>query len=162
MIAVMLQGAGRTDNWRNGDGPRFASYVTEVVRLTDHVLPTIPTRSARAIAGYSMGGFGAMNVALKNLGSFSVAESWEGFFNGLGGELAADRSTLRHLPFHAFVYGGASDPIADPNENAPWAAALRADGAEAYSAVYPGAHTFAPLEQHLAEMVTFAARSLRS
>jgi enterochelin esterase-like enzyme len=162
MIVVMLQGAGRTDNWRNGGGPAFESYVTEAQRLVDRVLPTIPDRGSRAIAGYSMGGFGAMNIALKNLKSFSVAESWEGYFDGLSDELVADRALLAHLPFHAFVYGGASDPVANPSEDAPWAAALRAEGADAHAAVYPGAHTFAPLEAHLSQMLTFAAKSMRS
>jgi enterochelin esterase-like enzyme len=162
MIVVMLEGAGRTDNWRNGGGPAYESYVTEAQRLVDRVLPTIPNRASRAIAGYSMGGFGAMNIALKNLKSFSVAESWEGYFDGLSGELVADRSLLAKLPFHAFVYGGASDPVASPSEDAPWAAALRAEGADADAAIYPGAHTFAPLEAHLEQMLTFAARSMRS
>jgi enterochelin esterase-like enzyme len=162
MIVVMLEGAGRTDNWRNGGGPRYGSYVTEAQRLVDRVLPTIPNRASRAIAGYSMGGFGAMNIALKHLGSFSVVESWEGYFDGLSDELLADRSSLRRLPLHAFVYGGASDPIASPTEDAPWAAALRAEGADAHSAIYPGEHTFAPLEAQLAHMLTFAAQSMRS
>lgn len=162
MIAVMLQGAGRTDNWRNGGGPRYESYVTEAQRLVDRVLPTIPNRASRAIAGYSMGGFGAMNIALKNLDSFSVVESWEGYFDGLSDELVADRSSLRHLPLHAFVYGGASDPIASASEDAPWAAALRAEGADAHAAIYPGEHTFAPLEAQLAHMLTFASQSMRS
>jgi enterochelin esterase-like enzyme len=117
---------------------------------------------ARAIAGYSMGGFGAMNVALSHLGTFSVVESWEGYFNNLSPELAADRPLLRRLPLHAFVYGGASDNIADPGEDAPWAASLAGAGVDAHSAIYPGGHTFGPLQRHLAQMLTFAGRELRS
>ena len=47
-----------------------------------------PTRGARAIAGDSMGGYGAMNVALANPYRFGVVESWLGFFNGLDGRAA--------------------------------------------------------------------------
>jgi S-formylglutathione hydrolase FrmB len=168
LIAVMLQGNGLTNNWRNTygaagpTGPQYNAYIGEVQRLTDRVLRTIPSRASRAIAGYSMGGFGAMNVALSQLGSYSVVESWEGFFNNLSGQLAADRPLLARMPLHAFVYGGLSDRVAGTSQNAPWAAALRSAGAEAQSALYPGGHTFTPLEQHLAQMLSYAGRALRS
>jgi len=58
------------------------------------------------------------------------------------------------------VYGGTNYVIADPSENAPFAASLRADGADAHSAVYPGEHSFATLEAHLEYMLAFAARKL--
>jgi S-formylglutathione hydrolase FrmB len=155
LIAVMLQGAGSPQNWLNTSGPHYYSYVSEVQRLTDRVLRTIPTRAARGIAGYSMGGFGAMNVALEQLRNYSLVESWEGQF-------AADRPLLRHLPLRAFVWGGAQDTVVNTALDAPWAAAMRAAGAKARSAVYPGAHAFAPIERHLAQMLSFAARALRA
>ena len=77
-------------------------------------------------------------------------------------ELAADRPLLRRLPLRAFVWGGAQDTVVDTAADAPWAAAMRAAGAQAASAVYPGAHAFAPIEAHLPQMLTFAARALRS
>jgi S-formylglutathione hydrolase FrmB len=161
LIAVMLQASGSPQNWLNTAGPRYYSYVSEVQRLTDRVLRTIPTRSARAIAGYSMGGFGAMNVALAQLPSYSVVESWEGQFANLSGELRADRPLLAHLPLKAFVWGGAQDTVVNTSLDAPWAAAMRAAGAQAQSAVYPGAHAFAPITRHLAAMLTFAGRALQ-
>jgi S-formylglutathione hydrolase FrmB len=162
MIAVMLQANGLPNNWRNTSGPQYNSYVGEVQRLTDRILRTIPARSSRGIAGYSMGGFGAMNVALAQLRSYSLVESWEGYFNNLAGELAADRPLLARLPLYAFVWGGRQDPIAESAEDGPWAAALRAAGAHADSAVFAGAHTFTALAAHLAQMLTFAGRQLRS
>jgi enterochelin esterase-like enzyme len=168
LIAVMLQGAPLTNNWRNTYGtagrtePQYNAYIGELQQLTDRVLPTIPDRASRGIAGYSMGGFGAMNVALTQLRSYSVVESWEGFFNNLSGQLAADRPLLARMPLHAFVYGGRSDRVAGTSQNAPWAAALRSDGADAQSALYPGGHTFTPLEQHLQQMLSFAGRALQS
>jgi S-formylglutathione hydrolase FrmB len=162
LIAVMLSGAGAPQNWLNTSGPRYYSYIGEVQRLTDRVLPTIPNRSARAIAGYSMGGFGAMNVALSQLTNYSVVESWEGQFANLGSELTADRRLLAHLPLHAFVWGGEQDTVVGYAADAPWAAAMRAAGAQAASAVYPGAHAFAPIAAHLAQMLSFAGRALRS
>jgi S-formylglutathione hydrolase FrmB len=162
LIAVMLQANGLPNNWRNTAGPKYDSYVGEVQQLTDRVLRTIPNRASRGIAGYSMGGFGAMNVALSQLGNYSVVESWEGFFDNLSARLAADRSLLRRMPLHAFVWGGLQDDVANPREDDPWAASLRAAGAEAESALYPGGHDFATIEAHLASMLTFAGRALRS
>ena len=95
------------------------------------MLPTVPARGARAIAGDSMGGYGAMDVALANPYRFGVVESWIGFFNGLEDKLRADRPIISRLGLHAFVYGGEQDHIANPDEDPPFAAALRADGADA-------------------------------
>ena len=159
-IAVMIQGGPGANNWLNHSGTGYEAYVLEVQQLIDRMLPTIPDRGARAIAGYSMGGYGAMHLALKHPQSFAVAESWLGFFNGLEGRLRDDRPTISRLGLRAFVYGGSEDVIANPSENAPFAAALRANGADAHSAVYPGEHDFATLEAHLEHMLEFAARGL--
>jgi enterochelin esterase-like enzyme len=160
VIAVMIQGGPGTNNWLNLGTTRYEAYVLEVQQLVDRMLPTIPERSARAIAGYSMGGYGAMHLALTHPRSFAVAESWLGFFDGLEGRLRADRPLISRLGLRAFVYGGASDDIANPSENAPFASALRGAGADAHSAVYPGEHDFATLEAHLESMLAFAGRGL--
>ena len=162
LIAVMIQGGGGANNWRDLGSRRYESYVLEVQELVDRALPTLPDRAGRAIAGYSMGGYGAANIELNHPERFAVVESWLGFFDGLGG----DRSRLgtragRPLRgVHAFLYGAASDEIANPSENAPFAAALRAAGASAHSAVYPGGHTFELLHAHLPSMLAFAGRAL--
>src|SRR5205814_735852 len=67
-----------------------ASYVVEVQELVDRMFRTIASRAGRAIAGSSMGGFGAMHVALANPERFAVVESWLGFFDVLSPELQAD------------------------------------------------------------------------
>jgi S-formylglutathione hydrolase FrmB len=156
LIAVMIQGGPGANNWRYG----YENYVLEAQEMIDRMLPTIPTRGARAIAGDSMGGYGAMNIALGNPFRFGVVESWLGFFNGLEGELRADRPVLRQMGLHAFLYGGESDRIADPAEDAPFAAALRRAGASATSAVYPGEHSLQTLEAHLGGMLIYAGRQL--
>ncbi len=156
LIAVMIQGGRGANNWRN----QYESYVLEVQHLVDRMLPTIPARSQRAIAGDSMGGYGAMNIALGHPQQFSVVESWLGFFNGLQGELRAATPTIEREGLHAFVYGGAEDHIADPAEDAPWAAQLRAAGASAHGVVYEGGHTLETLEANLERMLIYAGRSL--
>jgi enterochelin esterase-like enzyme len=162
LIAVMIQGGAGSNNWRNVGGMHYESYVLEVQELIDRMLPTVAARDARAIAGDSMGGYGAMNIALGNPFRFGVVESWLGFFNGLGDELHAVRPIISQLGLRAFIYGGESDKIADPSENAPFAAALRAAGAHATSAVYPGDHSVETLQSHLASMLRFAGHALAS
>jgi hypothetical protein len=160
MIAVMIQGAPGSNNWRNDDAARYESYILEVQQLVDRTLPTLAARNARAVVGDSMGGYGAMNVALANPYRFGVVESWLSFFNGLSGDLHTDRPVFSRLGLHAFVYGGEEDHIANPDEDAPFAAALRSAGADAKSAIYPGEHNLETIEAHLASMLTFAGRSL--
>ena len=132
----------------------------EVQQLVDRMLPTLATRAGRAIAGDSMGGYGAMNVALGNPQRFSVVESWLGFFNGLEGELKEATPTIEREGLHAYVYGGAADKIADPSEDAPFAASLRAAGASAHGVVYEGGHSMETLEAHLGHMLLYAGRAL--
>ncbi len=160
LIAVMIQGGPGPNNWSNFGSNHYESYVLEVQRLVDRMLPTIPTRGARAIAGYSMGGYGAMHIALKHPELFSTVESWLGFFNGLEPALSADHRAISKLGLRAYVYGGAGDTIADPSEDLPFAAALKAAGANAYGRVFSGEHDFATLEANLEHMLSFAGRKL--
>jgi enterochelin esterase-like enzyme len=160
MIAVMIQGGTGANNWRNLGNLYYESYVLEVQEMIDQMLPTIASRGGRAIAGDSMGGYGAMELTLDNPSRFGVVESWLGFFNGLEDQLRIDRPTISRLGLHAFIYGGAEDKIANPSEDAPFAAQMRAEGAQAQSAIYPGEHNLETLEAHLTEMLTFAGRSL--
>jgi enterochelin esterase-like enzyme len=161
MIAVMVQDANWLDNWHNVGRRRSASYVVEVQELVDRMLPTIAARSARAIAGSSKGGFGAMNVALFNPYRFAVVESWLGYFNGLEGMLALDRPVIERLGLHAFVYGAQGDTAAEPGEDPAFAEQLRAAGAQAQGAIFTGNHSLTTVSEHLEEMLLFAGRSLR-
>ncbi len=160
MIAVMMQDRPGIDNWKDVGRRHSATYVVEVQELIDRMLPTIATRSGRAIAGSSMGGFGAMHVALANPYRFAVVESWLGFFNNLGGELRADRPVLSRLGLHAFLYGAVADPVAEPAEDPAFAGELRAAGAQAEGVIYPGGHSLGKTRAHLEAMLLFAGRSL--
>jgi enterochelin esterase-like enzyme len=161
VIAVMIQGGPGSNNWRNAGGLNYESYVLEVQELIDRMLPTVPARDARAVMGDSMGGYGSMNVALANPYRFGVVESWIGFFNGLQPDLNADAPIIKRLGLHAFVYGAEQDRIANPDEDLPFAAALRSAGADAAGAIYPGEHNLETVEAHLASMLLFAGRALQ-
>jgi len=157
VIAVMVEGGVGDNNWAH----QYESYVLEVQQLVDHMLPTIPERGARAIAGDSMGGYGSMSIALRNPYRFGVVESWIGFFNGLGPVLGADHSVISRLGLRAFLYGAQQDHIADPEEDPAFASELRGAGAQAQSAIYPGEHSLTTVEEHLETMLAFAGRSLQ-
>jgi S-formylglutathione hydrolase FrmB len=161
LIVVMIQDRSGLESWQDVGRRHSATYVTEVQDLIDRMLRTVPTRAGRAIAGSSMGGFGAMNVALTNPLRYAVVESWLGYFNNLEGALRADRPIISRLGLHAFLYGAAADAAADPAEDPAFAAELRAAGAQAESAIYPGGHSLEQVRAHLDAGLLFAGRSLR-
>jgi S-formylglutathione hydrolase FrmB len=156
LIAVMIQGARGRNNWRN----RYESYILEVQELVDRMLPTVASRAGRAVAGDSMGGYGAMHVALDNPYRFSVVESWLGFYVGLGEALHADRPVISRLGLHAFIYGGQADRIVNAAEDPAFADSLRAAGADAKGLIYPGGHSLETLQEHLDGMLKFAGHNL--
>lgn len=58
---------------------RYDDYIThDVVRFVDAHYRTIPSRASRAIAGLSMGGFGAITLALRNPTLYTAAASHSG------------------------------------------------------------------------------------
>lgn len=85
-ILVEPQGAraGDTDpeylDW--GKGRNWETYVaTELPHWVDAHFRTIANRSGRAIVGLSAGGYGASLVGFDHLETFSVIESWSGYFH---------------------------------------------------------------------------------
>jgi len=142
-ILVVAQGArtgesdpeyvnhGAGDNW--GD-----AIALELPRVVDSRFRTIANRSGRALVGLSAGGYGAMHLALEHLSTFSVVESWSGYFHptdptgtrsiSLGSpdraaranvheQLAAVRPRLRtHETYIAFYVGRSDRRFAAENE----------------------------------------------
>jgi S-formylglutathione hydrolase FrmB len=85
-ILVIPQGARSDDddpeylNW--GAGRKWETYVAEELpHYVDAHFRTIQSRAGRAIIGISAGGYGATILGLHHLGSFSVIESWSGYFH---------------------------------------------------------------------------------
>lgn len=65
---VAVDGSSRTYwvNWAD-DGPRWEDYVvTDVVGTVDQRFRTLPSASSRSIGGLSMGGYGALDLGLRN------------------------------------------------------------------------------------------------
>jgi S-formylglutathione hydrolase FrmB len=159
-LVVMPNGSDGTyssdTEWANTPHGAYESFVLDTVAAVDARWPTVASRAARAIAGNSEGAYGAINIALRHLDTFALAQSWSGYFtqtrtgvfkNAQPAVLAAAspqdyvgglRAELARHPFHAVLYGGRQDP--DTQQLAPFAAALRAAGATVTSTTYPGRH----------------------
>jgi S-formylglutathione hydrolase FrmB len=84
LITVMPdsgEGGWYSDWYNNGSGgdPRWESYlIGQLVPWIDQHYRTIATRSGRAIAGLSMGGYGAMSLAARHPDMFVAASSFSG------------------------------------------------------------------------------------
>jgi len=141
----ILPAAG-PDHHYNGEwaGPWETALVDHVVPWVDGTLPTIRSRDARTLAGLSAGGFGAVDIALRNPGLFGTVESWSGYFTPLhdGPFKGASKATL-----------AANDPVLLARGDA---ARLRALGTRFFLSTGPfHSHWFRP-----AQTVAFA-RELR-
>ena len=80
-IAVIPVGGPTTHRDRGEWAGPWESYVVDdAVPWTDAHLPTIAARAARAIAGLSAGGYGAIDIGLRHPSLFSTLESWGGYF----------------------------------------------------------------------------------
>jgi S-formylglutathione hydrolase FrmB len=63
----------------NNQGPAYGKYIADdVVAFTDRVLPTVRSRAGRGIGGLSMGGYGALRLALAHPEKFASAHSHSG------------------------------------------------------------------------------------
>ena len=164
--------------WANASAGRYVDFVLDTVRAVDRRFATRPLPAGPAIAGYSEGGYGAMNVALHHLGTFCVAEAWSGYFvqtptaaftgarpGSARAQLARrlrPRSPprLRRLPFPAYLYVGnprRRDDRGSPGFAARLSVRRRARPGPPCS---PASH-LAALAGRDAGALTFASRHLR-
>jgi S-formylglutathione hydrolase FrmB len=179
-ILVMPQGARDADSdpeyldW--GKNREWATYVsTELPRYVDKHFRTIPKRSGRAIVGISAGGYGAMMLGLNHLGTFSVIESWSGYFHptdptgtralNRGGQAVVHsliptlKRDLPRLPtFVGFYVGSGDDRFR--TENVELDRELRAAGVLHAFAVYDGAHETSLWQRHATAWLGLALNRL--
>jgi S-formylglutathione hydrolase FrmB len=109
MIVVMPDGGadGWYTDWYGGARsvqPRWETYhVGELVPWVDATYRTIAARRGRAIAGLSMGGYGALSYAARHPGTFAAVASFSGALEvgsaDAWGERSANEARWRaHLP----------------------------------------------------------------
>jgi len=180
-IVVAPQGArpGDTDpeylNWGPGRGWATA-IASELPRYVDVHYRTIATRAGRALVGLSAGGYGAVNLALHHLESFSVVESWSGYFHptdpsgthalSLGSAAAATAASAHTLvpelrlaferrpTFFAFYVGSGDARFRAENERLD--AELRAAHVPHVFRIYPGAHEQSVWRRHASAWLSLA------
>lgn len=78
-VAVMP--AGPPPRYGGEWAGRWARYVVaEVLPWAETHLPLAAGAAARTLAGYSAGGFGAVDIGLRHPSTFATLEAWSGYF----------------------------------------------------------------------------------
>ena len=148
--------------WANGVSPNqgWETFVArDVVRAVDCRSRTIDSPDARALAGLSEGGYGALNIGFHHPREFRVLESWSGYIHAddLRSVFGGRRSLLRwNTPFfrlphvrrtmlrsHTYIwfYSGSNDSLLP--QNRAFAAALTHAGLPHRFFVVRGGHNWA-------------------
>src|SRR6266550_2289740 len=90
------------------DADKFETFIVkELIPDVENRYRVIPDRNARAIAGYSMGGYGALKFGLKYPQLFTFAGSLSGAFNA---PLRTDNSSIRQ------TFGPLNSPVREAND----------------------------------------------
>jgi enterochelin esterase-like enzyme len=155
-------GSFTDEEWANGVGKDSAweTFVArDVVRAVDRRYRTIRSGTARALAGLSEGGYGALNIALHHPGEFRVIESWSGYsraddvgsvfgrrpdllaYNSPLLTLGAAAPALRRAHTFFWFYTGTDDKLR--GQNAAFSAALTAAHLPHRFFVVRGGHNWA-------------------
>jgi len=175
-ILVFPQGAREKDpdpeylNW--GTNRNWETFIAEELpQWVDAHFDTIADRSGRAIVGVSAGGYGAAVLGLHHLGTFSVIESWSGYFHPTDptGTKALDRgpatsahtmiAKLKTRPtFFAFYVG--RDDTRFRAENVQFDEELTEAHVAHVFALYPGGHQTSLWVAHAKGWLQMALRRL--
>ena len=162
--------------------------VKDVVGYVDRFFPTIRSRTARAIGGLSMGGYGAVKLALKHPDVFGSATSHSGAMTGPMFTVDKSKSPPTMDPEFIAMFGkdflGGSDDLAVlaarcPESNRP---ALRIDCGTSDFLIeenrgfhatlkklkypheyeeFPGAHDWGYWDVHVQEAIEFHRKQLK-
>ena len=184
MIVVAPSGGRRPDSDTEWDdsvadaGARWGTFVTrDLVAAIDADYPTKRGRGSRAIAGISMGGYGAINLALRHTGTFGVAASWSGYFlsntpavDGPKGSatwrarspllaVAQRAAALRRQPIATSFYSGRADRFFA--ENVSFARTLTQLGIPHRFRAVPGGHDAAVWRAQMTTELTWIGRQFR-
>jgi enterochelin esterase-like enzyme len=147
-------------NWGPGDDWETA-LALELPAWMDAHFRTLAHRNGRAVIGFSAGGYGATMIGLHHPTTFSVIQSWSGYFRPTDptgkktldvGSAAANAYAsveslvpslarqFAHYPTSFAFYVGRDDPTFVP-DNTSLDAALTVAGIPHLFRLYPGSHT---------------------
>jgi putative tributyrin esterase len=185
-LVVVMPDGGR--GWYTNAEEGYAhedDLVKDIVGLVDRTFPVKAERAGRAIGGLSMGGYGAVKIALKHHEMFASANSHSGALGFLRGNLEKSKQLSSEFPriFGNHPTNGPEDPFAIVEKlDHGRIPALRIDcGTEdflldqnrAFHAhldsmkipheyqEFPGSHHWAYWDLHVQEAVKFHARNLK-
>ena len=128
------------------------------------------TAADRVIAGFSMGGYGAMNIAMQNRGMFGQVVSIDGYFvvNDLS-DMFGDKPSVvaKNDPsvhpaeargMHVILEEDANDPLPLVRGQAKWMGGLLAKaGVPATVRIMPGAHSWTYALEALQDSLTYVS-----
>jgi len=185
LILVMPEGdSSFYVNWKADPKARWEDFIVhDLVAEVDRRFPTVADRAGRAIGGFSMGGFGAMRLAVIHRDLFSAVSSQYGAFQiaatdlpYLGGKLKQAfgedpavfqaQSPLELIastglqPGELAIYldAGEDDAWALDEQAREFARRLTARGVAHTFHIFPGNHTDSYLREHIAEILIFHSR----
>lgn len=181
-LLVMPDGSDGTfrseTEWANTPHGAYESLVLEIVHTVDARFHTVRSRSARAIAGNSDGGFGALNLALRHPRLFSIAESWSGyglqvrkraFEHATAAQIYANSpvlyasrltAQLRRFPLYLYIYSGRGDKGL-PRRRA-LAHVMKQAGVHVTFRSFPGRHDWGVWRLETPRMIRYAGRLFQS
>jgi S-formylglutathione hydrolase FrmB len=190
-VVVVMPDAG--NSWyANAVSPvenKYEDYIAkDLIEDVDGKFRTIRTRHARAIAGLSMGGYGALKFALKYPASFAFAASFSGALNAVHDPqfLKGGKTPAAYLEEYSKIVGSSdaarasnslfalaekADPARTPflyidcgtedgllKANREFVALLQQRKIAYEYRELPGAHTWAYWDQQLPEMLNVLAQ----
>jgi S-formylglutathione hydrolase FrmB len=128
LVIVMPEGENAWYTNAADKGPRFEDYIADdLVKDVESKYRVIRSRYGRAIAGLSMGGYGALKIGLKRPGTFAAAG---GFSSALG---ITDPKFADQMPSFkdqlSKIYGPAGSETRTANDVAAIAEKARVDAA---------------------------------
>ena len=161
-----------TENW-----PQAITH--DLTSCVDDRLHTIASRRGRVLIGLSAGGYGALNIGLRNLQTFAAVESWSGYLAAtdpsgyhvlkLPSAEAQQAATVpsgralahaiaRWPSLIAFFVGEADDRFADTNQ--AFDASLRNARIAHVFRTYPGGHSATLWQNEAPAWLSMASRYL--
>ena len=183
MIVVLPTGGLTPDHdseWEDSavdPSQRWGTFVDrDLVQDIDGRYHTLASRVHRAIAGISMGGFGAANIGLRKRDEFGTISIWSGYFEantpsveGPTGSTAwlyasplhyvpTLRPSLTRLPVHLSFYSGRQDSFF--GENVRFDALLTRLGVPHRFLAVAGGHDWAVWRAHLASELAWIGANI--
>lgn len=173
-------GTFRSDTeWANTrSGGRYGSFVTDVVHAVESRWATLAGRRDRMIAGYSEGGYAALNLSLHDLRTFGSLESWSGYTHQdphappFAGEPAAAiaanepdhylphvASKVARLGLRAYLYTETNDR--ERGQVIAYADQLAVAGGHVTLSVFRGHHNWRTWRKHTPAMLLWASGAFR-